>query len=482
MIFFLLCLVTALLGIELADGSACPRRLPRALKTASIRWLGVCILFGALNVLTGSPAFSAVLLVTLAVILALSSDVKRKILGEPLVFSDLVVAGSFLREPKFYLHAITLPARIATVLITPVLVTGLVYVSWHGSLIARSAGLVLTSLAVSMLFFRLTKLTDMSVPYLSEDFKTHGPWVTTLVYWWRWNHTTDPASLPPLLVHNEVPEIVVIIQCESFCDAAIGTESSVRLANLEQARARASHHGHLLVSGFGAYTMRTEYGVLCGREEDALGFRSFDPFLTAGRETSYALPNKLAAFFPNRVFIHPHDMRFYGRESLMPRMGFTALQDEASFRNALRVGPYIADAEIAARIGEIVESASAPTLVYAVTMENHGPWPKNRLTDINGPGSYIHHRHNGDAMLGAVMDHLEKSGKRALLVFFGDHRPSIPGASEPGAERHTPYAVIPFPLQARQTDATSLTPAGLHHVILSAIGHAETAMRCRLRD
>jgi len=74
-------------------------------------------------------------------------------------------------------------------------------------------------------------------------------------------------------------------------------------------------------------------------------------------------------------------------------------------------------------------------------------------------------------MLGQLRDGIAALGKPALLAFFGDHRPSIPGASMPGGDRHTPFAVLRFDAAGRVIPGGSqrkdLTPAQLHHAILS---------------
>lgn len=71
----------------------------------------------------------------------------------------------------------------------------------------------------------------------------------------------------------------MIVQCESFTDpVTLFGDPALALPGLERARAMAWQSGRLLVSGFGAYTMRTEYGVLFGLPEEQLGdapLRSF---------------------------------------------------------------------------------------------------------------------------------------------------------------------------------------------------------------
>jgi hypothetical protein len=82
-------------------------------------------------------------------------------------------------------------------------------------------------------------------------------------------------------------------------------------------------------------------------------------------------------------------------------------------------------------------------------------------------------------MLSRLLDRLPQMGRPVTLCFFGDHRPSIPGASEPGRERHTPYVLLRFAADGQpivgEGDDCDLTPAALHHAILDVIclGEAE---------
>jgi hypothetical protein len=76
-------------------------------------------------------------------------------------------------------------------------------------------------------------------------------------------------------------------------------------------------------------------------------------------------------------------------------------------------------------------------------------------------------------MLGDLIQYLSTDGRPALLVFFGDHRPSIPGVTAPGGARHTHYVVVRFDANGRilkgQSAAIDLTPAALHHLVLRCV-------------
>jgi phosphoglycerol transferase MdoB-like AlkP superfamily enzyme len=315
-------------------------------------------------------------------------------------------------------------------------------------------------------------------PDAEADVRRHGLLPMLLIYWLRWRDSRDPPPCDGIDVQPlaQAPELVVVVQCESFADPAeLFADPRLALPGLAAARNSAVQWGRLEVSGFGAYTMRTEYGVLFGRSEAALGFRRYDPFLTALGETSYALPARLKGAGWRSLFAHPHDLRFYGRDRIMPAGGFAELIGEQRFMPPVaHEGRYVTDAAVAGEIAALAAAATGPTLIYAVTIENHGPWALDASSQDGALShAYLRLVRNSDAMLTTLLDRLAALGRSSLLVFFGDHRPSIPGIVTPGGPRHTPYVMVRLdeageivPGDNRRVD---LTPAGLHHAILGAV-------------
>jgi len=76
-------------------------------------------------------------------------------------------------------------------------------------------------------------------------------------------------------------------------------------------------------------------------------------------------------------------------------------------------------------------------------------------------------------MLSTLREQLALLKRPAVLVFFGDHRPSIPGATSPDGGRHTPYVMIRFneagDIVRGDNRRVDLTPAELHHAMLDLV-------------
>lgn len=448
--------------MEVADLTAHPRGRRRwTARAFAIRASAMLATTGAILAVTGSSALAFASTALFAAALAAGSNLKRRHLGEPLVFSDLAYIGAAIHHPRLYIGVLPPPIRVLVGLL-PLVVIGVVV--WGGSANAErhTAGLAIGVTGLAVLAWALRELP--ATPDLEHDVARHGLVATMLRYWLCWRRTTLAVPARPALAPGrDAAEIVIVVQCESFVDPADLPGLPLHLPALEAARARADLSGRLLIDGFGAYTMRTEFGVLTGLADRELGFRRFDPFVRGADAAPCALATRFAARGYDTQFVHPFELGFYGRDRLMPALGFKTLAGRPAFAGAAKDGPYVSDHAVAANLRARVEAASGPTLIYTVTMENHGPWaPPKGETALH---AYSRHLANSDAMLADLMDLLDHTKQRMLLVFFGDHRPSIPGHVEPGPIRHTPYVIL-----SNRPDsiggAADLTPAELHHALI----------------
>ncbi|RIV83495.1 LTA synthase family protein [Aurantiacibacter xanthus] len=479
---FTLPLSLAVIGSLLADCLAHPRR--SGLRQEAGLWLTALssmVAFGLFLALSGDTLLAALTALALQVLLVVSSNAKLRILGEPLHFSDLALFFAVFQHPQFYFSALSIWQKIVGLAVLASLIAAFVWrfdtsVAIHlGGATIAVIGIMAIALSLRLPAFR--KLAAR--PDAEGDVAKLGLVPTLLLYWLRWRGT-PPQTLRSAEPHaatvaNEA-EIVIAIQCESFADPVeLFGDRKYALPALESARLQAAQWGNLLVSGFGAYTMRTEYGVLFGREEEALGFCRYDPFLTAAREAEWALPHRLGTGAWRSLFVHPHDMRFYNRHAIMPAAGFAELVSEDAFAPPLPgEGRYVTDKAVADKILQLAQAAEERRFIYAVTIENHGPWSVDgALEDDSLLNQYLRRVQASDAMLGQLLDGLAALRRPAVLAFFGDHRPSIPGLSQPGGPRHTPYVILKLDRNGDLVPGTNaredITPAQLHRAILGMV-------------
>ncbi len=453
----------------------------RRLAGTIVLLLVVMLVFALLLLLTGAPRVAALGAGGLVAVHSLVSNIKRRVLGEPLVFSDFALIGAVFQHPQFYVSALR-PWQIVVLTLGVAGLAAIMALFATADITLRVVGAILLLVSGIGLRFTLPGLSrslSAPVPDPQIDVARFGLIPTVLAQWHDWRGTDDPPACEAVPIPGASGQLVVVVQCESFTDPLeLLGDAAAALPGLARARALAWQSGRLIVSGFGAYTMRTEYGVLFGRSEAQLGTRRFDPFLTARGEASWALPNRLDPEAWDRCFVHPHDMRFYGRDRLMPASGFDTLVGPECFDPPTREeGPYVTDAAVTGRILDLAAQARHASLIYAVTIENHGPWPAGAGKDGAIAAPYIRLLRHSDAMLTQLLEELPRLGRPVTLCFFGDHRPSIPGASEPGRERDTPYVILRFAADGSPIGEgpgeRDLTPAELYHALLGAIASGE---------
>jgi len=471
------------------DAAARPRaRTGRHWRGLMLHLMVMTGIFGVILASTGNPVIAALVSVSLVALFMVASNAKRKMLGEPLVFSDLALLVGVVRHPRFYFSALSPVQRWMLAIGAGVALIAIALFSSaalrpHLTGVAIAAGVGLST----ALLLRSAALNALAAtPALEDDFARLGMIATLVLYWWRWRESLDPQPRPaePRPAAGVLPDVVVIVQCESFCDPVELTgDPRDAFAGLDAARRAAWQWGTLDVSGFGAYTMRTEYGVLFGRSEEALGFRRYDPFLTATGDASHALSARLHDAGYRSLFVHPHDLRFYSRDRLMPQVGFAAMIGEEGFpARGDGGGRYVDDRTLGASVIGMIEAATGPTMIYTVTMENHGPWDSDTARDAAGRrDAYLCHARSSDAMLQNLTAYFTQAKRSALLVFFGDHRPSIPGVTAPGGARHTPYVMLRFDVDGVIAPGTggpiALTPSELHHTILRCVTAPDEVIR-----
>ena len=450
----------------------------RRLRSVAGMWLHLLIVLaaaGLVQALCGNAMVSALVALGLVAMLALVSNAKNAMLGEPLVFSDLALVAAVFRHPQFYLSALQ-TWQLAALVAGAAGLLALLAWQFVAAILPHLSGLAV--LVAALLTIRISLILPpwrglAPVPDARADLARHGLLASLLLYWWRWRASEDPAPCSSSLSAPASAELVVVVQCESFADPSeLFGDPALALPCLATARGDAWVQGRLLVSGFGAYTNRTEYGVIFGRDEDVLGFRRYDPYLTALGEASHALPARLAHAGWRSLFVHPHDLGFYSRDTIMPAAGFAEMVGPDAFTMPAKgEHRYVTDAAIADVIMDRARSAAGPMFIHAVTIENHGPWQ----ADSNGHRStaYLRLVAKGDAMLARLIDEIAALRKPAILLFYGDHRPSIAGLVDPGGDRDTPYVLLRFgadgALISGSGQPRDFSPAQLHHLLADTI-------------
>ena len=237
---------------------------------------------------------------------------------------------------------------------------------------------------------------------------------------------------------------LVSVQSESFFDARRlwpGIRGQV-LSQFDTLRDEALAQGRLQVAAWGANTVRTEFAFLTGIKVDQLGVHRFNPYRHLARQGVASIALELKSRGYRTVCVHPYVGSFYGRDKVLPALGFDEFIDVRSFTEQQKAGPFIGDCAVADKISELLDAPgrTQPLYIHAITMENHGPlhlesvaaadlgqWFDRPLPeDLRDLAPYVRHLSNADRMLGQLREHLLARGTPTGLCFFGDHVPILP--------------------------------------------------------
>ena len=246
------------------------------------------------------------------------------------------------------------------------------------------------------------------------------------------------------MAQHNLPADLVSIQSESFFDVRDlwpGVRREV-LTQFDQLASESLAHGKLQVAAWGANTVRTEFAYLTGIPAERLGVHRFNPYRVLARQGLPSIASRLKALGYRTVCIHPYDGSFYGRDKVLPALGFDEFIDVRAFDASQKAGPFIGDCAVADKIRALLQAPdrTQPLFIHAVTMENHGPLHLESVSDHELPrwfdrplqpgmkdlAPYLRHIGNADRMLGMLRDTLLGQPNEALLCFFGDHVPILP--------------------------------------------------------
>lgn len=457
--------------------------LPRRVARTPWQWSGMTLLdallplglFACIAALSGRPIFAGIVTLATGAAYAYADRSKRRVLAEPVVYTDVFQAPDIFRHPEL---ALPFPhkGRILTGVLAGLAVLTALYllegpaIATHWARVPQvAAGLVLAwGLMAGPLNRPLGRWLRRQVPteQAAVDANRFGPLACLLAYGilaraerpgrqervhWHLAQrkpSPDPATRRPN---------VLLVQCESFFDARRlhPTLQGLPMAAVDGCREVASQWGRLSVPTWGANTVRTEFAVLTGLQESQLGLDRFNPYHRFARRPISSLAWQLRTRGYKTICVHPFDRLFYGRDVVLPNLGFDEFHGEEAFSEVHRINRYIADADVAKFVESLLAREQGPVFVFVITMENHGPWTSPGVpgkpwlspaagvpaSEFNGLQQYLDSLVHTDRMIGHLRNCCDEGD---VFAFYGDHLPSFPASFRALdlADTRSDYAIL----------------------------------------
>lgn len=194
-----------------------------------------------------------------------------------------------------------------------------------------------------------------------------------------------------------------------------------------------SYHGTLVVDSIGGGTINAERSFLTGYAYRQPGYNSnTNSFVWYLRENGYRTEGA-----------HPGNYWFYSRQSIDRRLGF----EDYCFREG-RLENYVTedesyqgyatDAQLFAERRDAYEARdpSVPYFSFAVTYQGHSPYNKEEMTGTRYIGglsedadrvvnNYLNSVADTGRQIAAYVDSYRDDPEPVVMVFFGDHKPTL---------------------------------------------------------
>nr|WP_242585366.1 LTA synthase family protein [Enterococcus sp. DIV0242_7C1] len=238
---------------------------------------------------------------------------------------------------------------------------------------------------------------------------------------------------------EEQPNIIFVMS-ESFSDPQhlAGVTANKNPLKDYYEVADKTYSGKMLSQNYGGGTANIEFEALT-----SFSMELFNPQMT----TPYTMlvPKmdeipSVVSLLKNQDYrataIHPYNTSMYKRKDVYNVLGFDQFisEDTMKYKEKLQNNPYISDQSAYKEVLDLLKDDQQPQFVHLVTMQTHMPY-SDKYTNIEyssqGQGnktaidSYMQDIAYSSAALKEFTEELKNVKRRTLVVFWGDHLPSI---------------------------------------------------------
>ncbi len=421
------------------------------------------LLFLAADALLGRAYQSALILVPLAILPAFLSMQKQQYLSDPLYPSDMLFGRQigellpvmFAARP-FAAIGLFLGVVGAIALLVYLLVLG----RRHFPVLTAWQKLVRLTVALPLIGGFLSLMDPNSFSYIrdrlnivpmmwdqQENYR-HNGFLLAFAFNIPMANVQAPQGYGADVITDIAPERlpatffggrnadVIMVMSESLWDPTRLSNATLSPDPMPTIRANAS--GNLFSPEFGGMTANVEFEALTGFSNAFLPYGSI-PYQQYVRRP---LPS-LATFFASKGYttraFHPFQSWFWNRSNVYQSLGFQSFMSEENMPVMDKRGQFTSDDALTKEIIRTADQTKEPFFFFAVTLQGHGPYEKNRYTkntiDVQSASlspenrdslaTYAQGVREADSSLKALMDWAKKRRRETIIVLFGDHLPPL---------------------------------------------------------
>lgn len=236
------------------------------------------------------------------------------------------------------------------------------------------------------------------------------------------------------------PTIIVIMN-ESFADLSVlgDLQTNLPVTPFYDSLTENTTKGYALSSVFGAKTPNSEWEFQTGNTMAFLPSGSVVYQQYISKELT-SIVSTLSNLGYTCVAMHPYYASGWSRNTVYRKLGYDEMYFIDYFDQTQLIRKYISDQELYEKIIERYESREEGEKLYlmGITMQNHGGYTTSydnfeenyyktgtSYTDLN---QYLSLLHESDEALEYLITYFEEVDEPVVIVFFGDHQPSLNSA------------------------------------------------------
>ncbi len=254
-----------------------------------------------------------------------------------------------------------------------------------------------------------------------------------------WN---EPFHLYEALpsIDLELKPDVIILQSESLIDPGDLQQLNKKYSlNFIRSNISKDKQGYVVPPVWGGYTLQTEFEVLTGISTNFFGSRA--AYYDLPLDTVPSIPKIFHSNQYKTIALHPNDGKYWNRNIAFQKLGFAEFKDlqhywqwkdDRKFKNSHNL---ISDYTFIKSILQELDQVSSPTLLFAISLGNHGPWGMfDDSEEINLPledsqkkilSDYLHTTKEVDDSFKILFNYLKQRKRPTLLIFYSDHLPGF---------------------------------------------------------
>ncbi len=242
---------------------------------------------------------------------------------------------------------------------------------------------------------------------------------------------------------NELPNVICVL-LESFIDP-----KEINFLNFSENPTPNFDHlynnyssGYLTVPVVGAGTANTEFEILTGMGMKYFGLGEY-PYKTILKSTSC---ESIASDLGKNLgygthVVHNNGGNFYSRRNAFTQMGFDSFisKEMMNIQEYTPLGTWPTDNILIGEVEKALNSTQQQDFIYTITVQGHGAYPTERVIEnpeitVTGAENeaknneweyYVNQIHEVDKFIADLTDMLSKREEKTVVVFFGDHLPTM---------------------------------------------------------